>query len=72
MISLGGWAERYGGERFASAADAATLFEIRGCRGHRGLLVLVKASRGVGAEVVVDAILAHGGEITDAGAKEGS
>jgi len=67
VISLGGAAERYGGERFANAADAAALIEV----GPRDL-VLVKASRGVGAEVVVDAILAHGGEIPDAGAKEGS
>lgn len=67
VISLGGHAEAYGGERFASATDAAALVQV----GPHDL-VLVKASRGVGAEVVVDAILAHGGEIPDAASTEGS
>jgi UDP-N-acetylmuramoyl-tripeptide--D-alanyl-D-alanine ligase len=60
LVTCGGLADRYGGEKSASARDAAAV--ISGRIGASDL-VLVKASRGVGAEVVVEAILAHGGEV---------
>jgi UDP-N-acetylmuramoyl-tripeptide--D-alanyl-D-alanine ligase len=76
LISLGGHADRYAAaaeragiptDRATDAADAVRF----AARVEAGDLVLVKASRGVAAEAVVDAILAHGGEITDGSASGG-
>lgn len=63
LVTLGGAADAYPGahERFSSAAAATVIAD----RISSGDLVLVKASRGVKAELVVDAILARGGEVTD-------
>ncbi len=64
LVTLGGGADRYSAahvERFANAKDATAIAE----RITAGDLVLVKASRGVTAELVVDAILARGGEVSD-------
>jgi UDP-N-acetylmuramoyl-tripeptide--D-alanyl-D-alanine ligase len=64
LVTLGGGADAYNAsnvERFANAKEACAIAD----RIDAGDLVLVKASRGVTAEVVVDAILARGGEITD-------
>ncbi|MGZ3420060.1 MAG: UDP-N-acetylmuramoyl-tripeptide--D-alanyl-D-alanine ligase [Polyangiales bacterium] len=60
LVGCGGLADRYGGEKAADARAAAAVISERI---QPSDLVLVKASRGVGAEVVVDAILARGGEV---------
>jgi UDP-N-acetylmuramoyl-tripeptide--D-alanyl-D-alanine ligase len=64
LVTLGGGADAYSApnvERFPSASAATAIADRIGA----GDLVLVKASRGVTAELVVDAILARGGEISD-------
>lgn len=68
LVTLGGGAEAYSAGdvvRFGSAREATAIAD----RISAGDLVLVKASRGVTAELVVDAILAHGGEVSDATAR---
>lgn len=64
LVTLGGGADAYSAgttERFANAREASAIAD----RIDANDLVLVKASRGVAAEIVVDAILARGGEVTD-------
>lgn len=70
VVTLGGLADRYAAllaqagrpvESFESAAAARQIADSVG----PGDLVFVKASRGVTAELVVDAILARGGEMPD-------
>ncbi|MBI2395436.1 MAG: UDP-N-acetylmuramoylalanyl-D-glutamyl-2, 6-diaminopimelate--D-alanyl-D-alanine ligase [Deltaproteobacteria bacterium] len=70
VATCGGFAERFADalaaaglpvERHPDARAATAIAE----RVAAGDLVLVKASRGVAAEVVVDAILARGGEVPD-------
>ena len=68
LVTLGGLAETYASgagsipvERFSDARAATAIAE----RVTAGDLVFVKASRGVTAEICVDAILARGGEVTD-------
>lgn len=70
VVTLGGLADRYA-KALAAAGRSYESYEnsqaARACADRVGPtdLVLVKASRGVAAEGVVDAILARGGEIAD-------